>query len=125
MTRWIVAIASVCALTVAAGQHTLAARSYSTNYLTFNATMALPGVTLAPGTYTFEIANPAGSPRVVAVSSRDGRHRYFMAHTRPVSRPASMDLNKPVTLGEAPAGAPTPILAWYPIGTRLGFEFVY
>ena len=40
------------------------------NYLTFNKSVALPGVTLAAGSYTFELGDP-GTLDVVRVSSRD------------------------------------------------------
>jgi len=30
-----------------------------------------------------------------------------------------------VALGEAPIGEPSPIRAWYPIGSQSGHEFLY
>ena len=95
----------------------------STNYLTFNAPVALPGVTLPAGTYAFR--TPSESDRhVVQVLDRKAVKSYYMGVTRPVSRPrAGTDLM--VTIGEAPAGQVKPIQAWFPIGMRDGHAFIY
>jgi hypothetical protein len=119
----LIACAAVLALT--AGYERASGATARVNYITFNATMALPGVTLPPGGYAFEIANPETSLRVVTVSSRDGARRYFMNHTRVVRRPATLARDQIVTLREKPAGAPAPIVAWFPIGSSNGYEFIY
>jgi hypothetical protein len=58
-----------------------------TTYLTFSGPVALPGVTLPAGTYTFERANPDGDVHVVRVSSRDQRTVYLLAFTHLIERP--------------------------------------
>src|SRR5262245_38174983 len=70
-----------------------------TNYLTFNGPVALPGVTLPAGTYTFR--TPSGIDKnVVQVMDRAGTKSYFMGITRPVSRPRPGTALL-VTMGEA------------------------
>jgi len=93
------------------------------NYLTFSGPVALPGVTLPAGTYTFR--TPSDSDRnVVQVMNRAQSKSYYMGITRPVSRPrAGTDLL--VTVGEAPAGQVRPIQAWFPLGERNGHAFIY
>jgi len=93
------------------------------NYLTFSGPVALPGVTLPAGTYTFR--TPSDSDRnVVQVMNRAQSKSYYMGITRPVSRPrAGTDLL--VTVGEAPAGQAPPIQAWFPLGERDGHAFIY
>ena len=93
------------------------------NYLTFSGPIALPGVTLPAGTYTFR--TPSDSDRnVVQVMNRAQTKSYYMGITRPVSRPrAGTDLL--VTVGEAPAGQVRPIQAWFPLGERGGHAFIY
>ena len=95
-----------------------------TSQLTFGRAVALPGVTLYPGTYIFERVFP-GAPDVVVVRSVDGRKVYFMASTQPRVRPAGMRPDEVVTFGEARRGAPRPIATWYPRGADLGFGVVY
>jgi hypothetical protein len=107
----------------------LAARTASgdvshTNYLTFSAPFALPGVTLPAGTYTFESGIP-GSYDVVRVMSRDRGQLYFMAFTKRVQRPRGLAANRQIVLGEAPARVAPPVKAWFPIGGSIGHEFVY
>lgn len=95
-----------------------------TNHLTFTGPVALPGVTLARGTYIFELAIPT-SLDVVRVLSRDRSKVHFMGLTTPILRPAGMPADRMVSLGEAPAGTPAPIMAWYPLGHSTGNKFTY
>jgi hypothetical protein len=96
-----------------------------TMYLTFSRAVALPGVTLPAGSYTFELADPIGAPDVVRVLSRRDDKVYFQGFTMRVSRPAgSRDLT-PVAFGEAPAGEPLPIRVWYPADEQGGREFFW
>ena len=93
------------------------------NHLTFNRVVSLPGVTLVPGTYTFE-AGPQDTDRsIVRVLTRDGRTILYQGFTTPVSRPRG---RMPVVMfGEAPAGRPTPIRVWYPMRSSIGHQFRY
>ena len=94
-----------------------------TNYLTFSGAVALPGVTLAPGTYIFRL--PSETDRnIVQVLSRDSSRVYYMGMTQPVERP-NRDFDRAVTLGEALPGQAPPIRAWFPVGHRDGHRFIY
>jgi hypothetical protein len=92
--------------------------------LTFNRAVSLPGVTLEPGTYVFELANPESGSNVVRVRREDYRQVYFAGFTHMVERPDSL-VGRPVLLGEAVPGKAVPILAWYPQGDRMGRQFIY
>jgi len=94
------------------------------NHLTFTGPVALPGVTLARGTYIFELASPT-SLDVVRVLSRDRSKVYFMGFTTPIQRSTGMPADRMVSLGEAPKGTPAPIMAWYPLGHSTGNKFIY
>jgi hypothetical protein len=115
--------AAMVALAMAASGHARQDPS-RTNYLTFSAPVALPGVTLGSGTYIFERADP-NVLDIVQVLSRDRSRVYFMAFTRQIQRPAGMSADRLVSLGEAPAGVPAPIRAWYPRGESRGHQFIY
>jgi hypothetical protein len=95
------------------------------NDLTFSRPVALPGVTLPAGSYRFEIANPAMNQDVVRVSELRTRRVIFAAHTFRIARPRGMAPEQAVVFGEAPAGQPTPIKAWYPLDGIDGREFRY
>jgi hypothetical protein len=92
------------------------------NYLTFNAPVALPGVTLPAGTYSFR--TPSMDRNVVQVLNRAETKSYYMGITRPVSRPRR-GTELMVTVGEAPAGQVRPIQEWFPIGENEGHAFIY
>ena len=94
-------------------------------YLTFNRAVALPGVTLQAGTYAFDILNPESTANVVRVRNRERTKVFYVGLTRRIPRPESVRRDRPVQLGEAAAGVPAPILAWYHSDDRSGYEFQY
>lgn len=94
------------------------------NHLTFGGPVALPGVVLSPGSYTFQAGPQDTDPTIVRVTTRDGRRTLFMGFTVPVARPHG-SRGAVVSLGEAPAGQPQPIIAWYPTDSGMGYQFRY
>ena len=94
------------------------------NTLTFNRPVALPGVVLPAGSYSFDLASLT-SLDVVIVRNKAHTKTFYMGFTNTVQRPASMSKTAPITFGEAPANEPPPITAWYEIGDSLGHEFRY
>ena len=96
-----------------------------TTILKFSGAVALPGVTLEPGEYIFELANPSTGRNVVRVIDRARTKLHLMALTQHVVRPASAGRDATVTFGEARRGTPPPIKAWYPQGDSVGHAFIY
>jgi hypothetical protein len=113
----------VAAIAIVAGVCVASASAWSNpNYLTFNTPIALPGVTLPAGTYSFR--TPDGDRNVVQVLNRAETKSYYMGITRPVQRPRG---NKElvVSIGEAPRGQVRPIQAWFPADQDQGHAFIY
>ena len=94
-------------------------------YLTFTGPVALPGVTLGAGTYTFEIANPETGADVIVVRNRQTWQVCFLGITHSAVRPAGLPEDRSVTFGESARGVAPPILAWYPSGESTGRAFIY
>jgi hypothetical protein len=94
-----------------------------TNF-TFSKTVQLPGLTLQPGRYRFELADPQDGRRVIKVSNEDGSKQLGMLLTIPneLREPAKDGV---VLFGEAPASEPDAIKAWVYPGERTGYEFIY
>ena len=99
--------------------------SMRTNHVTFSGPVALPGVVLDAGAYTFESGAAGGPLDLVRVTTRNGGKVLFNGFTTLVARPAGRATAPIVSLGEAPAGSPAPIVAWYPAGSTTGHEFRY
>jgi hypothetical protein len=95
-----------------------------TQYLTFNAPVALPGVTLHAGTYIFEVPEPDIAPDIVRVTSRDRKTVFLTAFTRSIDRPTSAPLTTFVSLREVAPNQPVPITVWWS-DVRTGRQFVY
>jgi len=93
-------------------------------YLTFSGAVALPGVTLAAGSYSFEIADPNGTNSVVLVRDRASRKAMFMGLTNRIERPRGVEAGH-VVLGEARRGEVPPIVAWYAPDEDTGRQFIY
>jgi len=94
-----------------------------TNHVTFSGPIALPGVTLPAGTYTFRTPSDFDK-NIVQVMDRGETKSYYMGITRPVSRPRG-GTQLVVTLGEASARQVPPVQAWFPLGQRDGHAFIY
>jgi hypothetical protein len=116
---FVLATAAVLGVLVGGSAH---AWSTDTNYLTFNGPVALPGVTLPAGTYTFR--SPAIDRNIVQVMDRGETKSYYMGITRPVSRSRG-GTELLVTIGEAAARQVPPIQAWFPRGASEGHAFIY
>ena len=100
-------------------------KAHRTTYFTFRAPVALPGVTLPPGSYVFEVLNPDMSADLVRVSSRDHSKTYALQFTRHVHRDRRGDMKSIITLGEAASGTPQRIKTWFPENETTGREFLY
>lgn len=114
--------AAAMTLLIASGAH--ADEWNKKTYLTFSGPVQIPGATLPAGTYLFQLADPDNARHVVMVASKDGSHVYGMFITIPNDRLETPDENV-VMFGEAPAGAPQAVQAWWYPGDRSGEEFVY
>jgi hypothetical protein len=91
--------------------------------LTINEPMVVPGATLAPGTYTFMLANPETSRDVVYIAREDGTP-VTSAHV--VHRQRSTD-KRDLTLWVAFSenGAAPVMRGWFFPGLTDGYEFLY
>ena len=94
------------------------------NRLTFNRPVAVPGVVLPAGTYSFNVADE-NALDVVVVRNSAGTKVLYMGFTTLVRRPAGTSPTTPVTVGEARANQAPPITRWYEIGQTIGHEFRY
>jgi hypothetical protein len=93
-------------------------------YVTFSGAVQVPGATLPAGTYTFKLADPANSRRVIQIWNKDATHIYATLITIPNQRFEPTD--KPVILfKETASGQPQAVQAWFYPGDRYGEEFVY
>src|SRR5579872_7135521 len=120
--------ACLVAFGLAAGSASLRAAPNAANrltYLTFSGPIALPGVTLAAGTYAFELVDPDSAPTVVLVRDERRSKVFYMGMTQRVARPAGVSLDTQVRLGEARRGEATPVMAWFPVDMSDGRQFIY
>ena len=95
-----------------------------TNYLTFGAPFALPGVSLPAGTYVFDVL-ATGSNNVVRVTSRDRSRTYLTAFTVTVQRPKVLPVSRQIVFDEVAAGMTLAVKTWFPIGQSIGHQFIY
>jgi hypothetical protein len=90
------------------------------HHLTFSGPVALPGVSLGPGTYIFR--KPANN--VLQVTNAN-RVPYAMLQTRPISRPARTDRYEVVLGAPVSDGSPRKIEAWFAPGESTGQQLMY
>ncbi len=121
-------VLTACVAAVASVLMVASTHAFSTsriNHLTFSKAVALPGVVLPAGAYTFEAGPGITGLNIVRVRARNGQGPVYMGFTREVRRSAGIPSNRMVSFGEAPTGQPTPIVAWYEIDSSAGHEFLY
>ena len=123
MSKWKIACSvAIFAAAVAVPAH--ADDFTKLSLLTFSGPVDVPGMTLAAGTYRFELADPTTGRRVVKVADKDGKKTYGMFISIPNQRMTPSD--KPVVMfKEAVAGAPPAVQAWFYPGETFGYEFAY
>ena len=92
-------------------------------YITFSRSVALPGVELNAGTYSFTM--PANDTSLVRVSSKDGKKIYLTAFTYRIERPENLKPGQVITFGETPRGMAPQVDAWFPEGENSGRQFIY
>ena len=115
--------AAALGLLVAASGHTSALAHE--NRLTFSRPVALPGVVLPAGSYSFDVASPTALDVVVVRHPKTG-HVLYMGFTTTVTRPRNMSKETPIVFGEAAAANEArPIATWYELGQPIGHQFLY
>ncbi len=112
--------AFVCGLSAPAAAHTSDRRTY----FTFNQPIALPGVTLPAGTYTFRLADPGTGRRVVQVLNDRGTQSHALLLSIPTYR-TDVPENSEISFMETGAGMPAAVKTWWQEGSVLGYEFIY
>lgn len=93
-------------------------------YLTFSAPVEVPGATLQPGKYLFQLADLQSNRHVVQIFSEDGSNLIVTTLTIPDRRMEPAD-EPVVEFLETPAGAPAAIKSWFYPGDVTGDEFIY
>src|SRR5262245_14905918 len=90
------------------------------HHLTFNAPVALPGVSLAPGTYIFR--RPASN---VLLVTNANRKPYAMLSTISTSRSSRSDHYEVVLGAPLADGSPRRLEAWFAPGESSGQQLIY
>jgi len=127
MTNWksirVAVGTAAVALALAASVHAFSVNHQNT--LKFSRPVALPGVVLPAGTYSFDLAGSQSELDLVVVREMSSGKTLYMGFTNTVQRPKGMSKDAAITFGETSANEPPPISRWYEIGDSLGHEFLY
>jgi hypothetical protein len=91
------------------------------HFFTFDAPVAIPGVTLAPGAYIFRRPIETNG-HIVQILSADRRHVYAMYDMWPAYR-SKITGRDAVVFGQASAGFPKPLLQYFSHNESLGYTF--
>jgi len=92
--------------------------------LTFSKPVQIPGATLQPGRYRFELADPVESRRVVKVANDDGTKQIAMLLT--MQNTLREPQKDPVVLfAETSSSEPQAMKAFVYPGETIGYEFIY
>ena len=92
--------------------------------MTFTETVKVPGVTLPPGTYIFELVNPEANAAVVKITDKAGKKSFGVFHSVPTRRPQATE-DVVLLFSATDKGTMPAVRGWFPAGGRHGHLFVY
>jgi len=113
-------VALVCGLSSPATAYTFDHRTL----FTFNQPIALPGMTLPAGTYTFRVADPTTSGKVVQILNGSGTQSFAMLLSIPAYRADAAE-EPEISFMETASGMPAAVKIWWQEGSTRGYEFIY
>jgi hypothetical protein len=93
-------------------------------YLTFGRDVAIPGMVLTAGTYTFRLSGSQSDRHVVQIFDRTGTQLITTLLTTADYRLSPTD-DTLVTFGESAGNAPRPVRRWFYPGDTDGQAFIY
>jgi hypothetical protein len=119
---WLLGALAAVAVT-AAPALTRAADLDNQTTLTFAAPIEVPGMTLQPGAYVFEIAAGQGGRQTVRIHSSDRSKLITTVEAVTMKRDGPSDVvqYRPTILGSAP----TALKGWFKAGSTSGYQLVY
>lgn len=91
--------------------------------LTFSEAVKVPGGTLAPGTYVFELVTPEPNSATVKITDKDGKS--FGVFNAVPTRRAQPTEDVALLFSATDAGTMPAIRGWFPAGGRHGHYFLY
>lgn len=92
--------------------------------IAFAAPVQIPGKVLAPGTYTFKLADPDNDSSAVEILNASETKTYAMLETVSAERTGRIGHTQ-VTLAETGAGNVPVLTEWFYPGRKIGFQFLY
>ena len=124
MSRAFVSICALAALVCSLSAPAAASFADRDTRFTFSKPIALPGVTLPAGTYTFRLVDPTTGGKVVQILDESGTRSYAMLLSIPAARP-DVPKKPEVSFMETAADMPAAVKTWWQEGSTVGHEFVY
>jgi hypothetical protein len=92
--------------------------------MTFSEAVRVPGATLAPGTYVFELAEPDSSPHVIRIRNEKTSDVVATVQAVPVKRNSASG-ETILRFNPTEQGAPVALRAWFYPNSLYGHQFVY
>lgn len=121
----VAALSSLAAMfLLAAPEGARAQAAVDRTMLKFSTPMMVPGATLPPGTYTFQLARMTGNRNVVEIRSEDGTKLITTALAIPAAR-VDPKGDVTVTIQRTDPKLPPALKSWFYPGALRGHEFIY
>ena len=92
--------------------------------LTFSSPVMIPGATLQPGTYVFQLASPGSASHTVRITRQDSSDVIATLTAVPVKR-AEASSDNVLRFSPTDTGYPPALKAWFYPGSTYGHQFVY
>ena len=121
----IVLLATALLVVQAASATPVAAQGWTDRTtMTFTEAVKVPGATLQPGTYIFELVSPERNAAAVKITSQDGKKSFGVFNSVPTRRPQATE-DVVLLFSATDKGTMPAIRGWFPAGGRHGHLFLY
>lgn len=92
--------------------------------MTFSESVRVPGTTLEPGTYVFELAEPDSAPHVIRITEEKSNKVVATVQAVPMKRTSTTG-DTVLKFNPSQQGAPVALQAWFYPNSTYGHQFVY
>lgn len=122
--RWSMRLAGLAAAAMLVTTASAEAQWLNKSTMTFSRAVMVPGATLQPGEYVFNLKDIKPTLHTIEIMNKDESKTIAIVQAIPIKR-MELDVTSELEFRNTPAGSPPALKAWFYPSTRYGHEFIY
>ena len=122
--RWSTRLACLTAVAFLVTTASAEAQWLNKSTMSFSKAVMVPGATLQPGEYVFNLMDIKPTLHTIEILNKDESKTIAIVQAIPIKR-MELDATSELEFRNTPAGSPPALKAWFYPSTRYGHEFIY